>query len=389
MNEKHYEDYLKYINNYWKKIIFEQKKDKKTVIGLPNKFISPTRRKKRFKGYQFYWDSYFIILGLVKVNKIKLAKGMVNNFAYLQKRFGIIPLRNSFYNLGISQIPFLTSMIKEVYKHKKNKRWLKKMTKVAVNELNSYWLDEHHLVYKGLSRYCDHYITHLTAEHESGWDMTSRFNNRCLNKIPIDLNCCLYVYEKDIAEFYEILGKKSLMKKYSQRAAIRKKRINQLMWDKNKEFFFDYNYKYEKIEEFYSLAGFFPLWANIATKEQAKKMVKKLKRFEYKGGLACTQKNKLKKDEIKQWDYPNGWANLHWIVIKGLQNYGFKKDAKRIAKKWLDLNVDVFLKTGKFWEKYDVVNCDIGKYERYPTESGFAWTNAIFLKIIKDLKELN
>jgi len=52
-------------------------------------------------------------------------------------------------------------------------------------------------------------------------------------------------------------------------------------------------------------------------------------------------------------------------------------------KKWLNLNREVFTKTGKFWEKYDVVDCDAGKSRRYPTQSGFGWTNAVFIKLVR------
>ncbi|MCH8020390.1 hypothetical protein IH785_11060 [candidate division KSB1 bacterium] len=80
-----------------------------------------------------------------------------------------------------------------------------------LDELKNYWMGtkkEIHLMFQGLSRYCDHYITHYTAEHESGWDMTSRFNERCLDYLPIDLNSCLYKYEIDLAETYNILNDK-------------------------------------------------------------------------------------------------------------------------------------------------------------------------------------
>ncbi len=63
-------------------------------------------------------------------------------------------------------------------------------------------------------------------------------------------------------------------------------------------------------------------------------------------------------------------------------NYGFHKDAARLAKKYLDLNKKVFDETGKLWEKYNVVKCTIGKSERYPTQSGFGWTNAVFVRLL-------
>ncbi len=348
--KRDYKKCLNYLENSWKKLTFYQPHDKKIQIGLPHKYITPSFEAGIFKKDQFYWDTYFIILGLIESKKISLAKGMVDNFAYLQKRFGIIPSRNRFFNLGISQPPFLSSMVLEIFNVTKEKKWLTKMAKITEIEFKNYWTNkkmlEKHLVYSGLSRYCDHHINDATAEHESGWDMTSRFNNECLDYLPVDLNSLLFKYEKDLSKIYEILGNNYKQKKYSAKADKRKKNMTKLMWNERKGFFFDYNFKLKKQSNFYSLAGFYPLWTNLASKIQAKKSRNSLKKFEYKWGLANTQKRIQK--EFKQWDYPNGWSNHQWIVIKGLMNYGFGEDSKRLAKKWLDVNAKVFAKTGKF-----------------------------------------
>lgn len=73
-----------------------------------------------------------------------------------------------------------------------------------------------------------------------------------------------------------------------------------------------------------------------------------------------------------QWDYPNGWANLHFIAIEGLLNYGYKKDAKRIASKYVNTVVKVFKSTGNLWEKYIVVNGtqNVNKENAIPTLLG-------------------
>jgi alpha,alpha-trehalase len=102
--------------------------------------------------------------------------------------------------------------------------------------------------------------------------------------------------------------------------------------------------------------------------------------FEYKGGLVTSQKEGLLRPR-RQWDYPNGWANLQWIVIQGLLNYGYTEDATRIARKWLRLNEKVFAETGKLWEKYDVLKCSIGKSGHYKTQPGFGWTNMLYVKL--------
>lgn len=379
------EDYagcLKYVDEYWDKIICRVPKDRGVRIGLPNKFISPN--SALFKEDQFYWDSYFIILGLIESGRVSLAKGMVDNLVFLYKKYGIIPSRNRLYNLGISQPPFLSSMAREVYKVTRDRRWLNSVARVCESELTGYWMGEFHLIRDGLSRYCDHFVTHATAEHESGWDMTSRFQSRCLNVLPVDLNSCLFKYEKDLAEMHALSGDRSREKFFLRRASKRKKAMVNLMWDERLGFFFDYDYGKERRGRFQSVAGFYPLWAGLADESQAERVKRNLKLFEQKGGLANTQETGLS-DEFRQHDYPNGWANQHWIAVKGLMNYGFVEDARRISLKWLKLNKRVFEETGEFWEKYDVVSCGVGRQGRYTNQSGFGWTNAVFIKLIKQL----
>jgi len=385
-----YAESLTYIKNYWKKITFDHPKDEGIHLGLPNKFVGPNN--EIYRNDQFYWDSYFVILGLVKENKIALAKGMVENFIYLFARFNIVPMRNRYYNIGISQIPFLTSMAFEIYDFEQDKRWLHKVIKTAEEELKRYWMNEKltekHIIYKGLSRYCDHYITHLGAEHESGWDMTSRFHDRCLDYLPVDLNACLYKYEVDIARTYGILKNPRKEKLFSDQAKKRKKTMNDLMWNEKLKCYFDYNKNRKQQNHFYSVAGFYPLWAGMATQKQAELIrTNVLPMLEYEGGISNTQSTGLSPD-VKQHDHPNGWPHQQWIVVKGLLNYGFIDDAERIAKKWVGMNIKVFQETGKFWEKYNVLNRSIGVYnpDRYPTQSGFGWTNAIFVRLVKELR---
>jgi len=294
-------------------------------------------------------------------------------------------MRNRYYNLGSSQVPFLTSMAKEVFSVTGDRRWLRTVMLAAEQELNSYWmsktLTEIHNVYHGLSRYCDHYITHLAAEHESGWDMTSRFHNHCLDYLPVDLNSALYKYETDLAQFYKESKNKKKSEHFILQSEKRRKKMNSLMWNQRKGFYFDYNYKHKNQSGFLSIAGFYPLWAKMATHMQAKKVADNLHEFEYEWGIANTQSTGLS-DEYKQHDYPNGWPHQQWIVIRGLMNYGFKDDALRIATKFLRLNKKIFQKTGKFWEKFNVVKGEIGKSERYISQSGFGWTNAVFVRLV-------
>ena len=63
----------------------------------------------------FGWDSYFIILGLLRDGRVDLARGMVENFFYEIENYGAVLNANRTYFLTRSQPPFLSSMIREVY----------------------------------------------------------------------------------------------------------------------------------------------------------------------------------------------------------------------------------------------------------------------------------
>ena len=82
----------------------------------------------------------------------------------------------------------------------------------------------------------------------------------------------------------------------------------------------------------------------------------------------------------QQWDSPNGWAPLQWVAVKGLENYGLKKEAKDIAGRWVALNEKVYANTGKMMEKYNVVNAAMGAGGgEYKSQDGFGWTNGVYL----------
>jgi alpha,alpha-trehalase len=172
------------------------------------------------------------------------------------------------------------------------------------------------------------------------------------------------------------------------------------LWNSDEGFFYDYNYLRNKISNFLSLASFMPLWAGMATPQQAKRMVKKLKLFETQYGLTCTAKASLApkvdlskipisyritvEDVLrpKQWDYPNIWPPVEYLTVIGLLKYGYIDDATRIMKKSLEAQAGVFEKHKTFFEKIDGVTGDKAEGFHYPNQSGFGWTNAIFYRYV-------
>lgn len=371
---------LTHIDSYWPKLIRENKRDKGSLIGLPNPYIVPSDSEVFQE--QYYWDSYPIVRALIDHPKYsQIAIGMVENFLHLVERFGIIPNASRFYFLSRSQPPLLSSMVWIVYGKTGDKNWFKRAIALVEKEYKDVWMGQTHLanfrlVWHGLSRYYDINAVDLLAETESGWDMTNRFGGRCLDFLPVDLNSLLYLYEKDFEKAYQLLGdkKKSLFyRKTSERRAVT---INKLMWDEKTGHYFDYDFMHQRRSNLITVAGVYPMNVGIATRKQSEKMVEViLKVLQKKFGVVQS----VRFVENKQWDWPNGWAPIQLRVVEGLLRYGYNRLALRLVKKWLFVNVKVFRETGKLWEKYDVVHGKVGMPDRYPTPHGFAWTNACFL----------
>lgn len=288
-----------------------------------------------------------------------------------------------------SQPPILTSYILEVYEtYNKNTVWLKERMEVARKEYENVWCSSthpnHRKVYEDLSRYYDVNVLNDLAECESGWDMTTRFEGKCLSFIPIDLNCLLHKYELDFARYYQIIGDEDKADIWQSKAAYRQANINKILWNETDGFYFDYNYAEGYPSQVYSLAAYYAMSCQVATHAQAQKLIDKLDKFNFAGGLATTSSpvNNDPRTFNKQWTYPNGWSPLHWRVVDGLKKYGYHEQAEIIARKWLKTNLDYFLENGFFKECYNVVSPNEKANKGiYPHQVGFGWTNGVFLDL--------
>ncbi len=359
------------------------------AFPLSGRFIKPGGFFKWF----FYWDSYFALLGLVVQGKWHLAREIVEGFVAEVEEFGLVPNYNSPESVcsSRSQSPFLTSAIREVYPSINELSWLDRAVRAATTEYQGYWLAEPHLTEIGLSRYIDiggnggcetvPDTPHFRAIGESGWDNTPRFGDDATQVVPVDLNCQLYRYELDLAEFSELLGEVDVAQDWRSRADERRDLINRYLWDEATGFFWDYDLRtQERLRGTpRSLASYVSLWAGVASEEQAARLVEHLTAFESDHGLAACEKGW---DDDSEHNYPTGWPYSHWYVCSGLRSYGFHEAATRIAMKWLRLVAREFVQTGVIRERHNVVDRSAPVPGRYPPQRGFAWTNGVYAALL-------
>ncbi len=402
INQKSLIKALDFIDSHWDNLYRHHNEDNGTLVGLPYPYVVPASDPKAAFAFeeQYYWDSYFTALGLTDSKHHILVEGMLENLLFMFRRFGLVPNASRMYFTGRSQPPVLTSFILHVRDtYDKSNDWLEQKMAIAQQEYSTVWMStahpKWHNVHRGLSRYYDINVLHDLAEAESGWDMTPRFERKCLDYLPVDLNALLFKYEMDFARTEEILGNEKAARKWKRQAEKRKTTMDELMWGKIRGFYFDYNFQREALGDVWSLAGYYPMWAGMVTPKQAKGLVDNLYRFEKKSGLTTTMRPLLDTTVLfgslkAQWAHPNGWAPLHYFVVEGLRRYGYEEEAKRIATAWVKTNLDWFDIHGEFLEKYNVVNPKKKPLEGvYPSQTGFGWTNSIFIKFVKDfnLKE--
>ena len=126
------------------------------LLYLKNKYVVPGGRFNEMYG----WDSYFIILGLLRDGRLDLARGMVDNFFFEIENYGAVLNANRTYYLTRSQPPFLSSMVMAVHEAQKaaghdDRAWLETAYSF-VKRGHDIWTKEPHLAGNtGLSRYYD------------------------------------------------------------------------------------------------------------------------------------------------------------------------------------------------------------------------------------------
>ena len=206
---------------------------------------------------------------------------------------------------------------------------------------------------------------------ESGFDVSFRFGafgSATHHYAPVCLNSLLYKTEKDLEQISLWLGSADEAKKWKQRAEQRKALITRYLWDAQHGMFFDYDFEKNKISTYRYASMFYPLWAGLATPEQARAVASNLKVVERAGGIAMSPF-----ESGAQWDLPYGWGNIEMVCIAGLRRDGFNADADRISYEFLSTVAENFRRDGNIREKYNVVTRSSEAHVRLGYEMVCGW----------------
>ncbi|PUB32972.1 alpha,alpha-trehalase [Elizabethkingia sp. YR214] len=407
-----------HIEKLWDELTHTAFENEGTLLKLPKPYIVPGGRFNEF----FYWDSYFVMLGLQVSGRVEMMKNIVENCSYLIHEFGFVPNASRTHFLSRSQPPYFSLMLDLLVESTNDEKIYSKYHSTLEKEY-LFWMDgeeglENDSAIKRviktregdiLNRYYDsentprpesylidiedqnnisgeEFFRNIRSACESGWDFSSRWFEdeatiqtiETLNLAEVDLNCLLWHLEKTLVKSSELMGMNDKAEYYVQRAEKRKQCIDLYFWDENAGIYRDYHIKKHRKTSSEHIATLYPLFLGLANEKQAKAVSKIItEKFLYQGGLVTTTK-----ETGQQWDLPNAWAPYQWLGFLGMKNYGYTQLADTIKNNW-STNVErVYNNTGKLMEKYNALDTKtIAGGGEYPNQDGFGWTNGVYLKL--------
>ncbi|KAJ7776820.1 glycoside hydrolase family 37 protein [Mycena maculata] len=335
-----------------------------SLIPLNHTFVIPGGRFRE----QYYWDSFWIIEGLLKSELYSIANATLQNFMDEIERFGFIPNGGRIYYLNRSQPPLFIQMLGRYIDTTNDTSILKRALPLAEREL-AWWQTNRTVTVRSpftkktyaMAQYSvtntaprpESYLTdyqtindptqavlnasqsaalyaELASGAETGWDYSSRWLTnvtaglRSLNVkniVPVDLNSILYKNRVLMAGFYGT-SNASAAARHTAAAASIKAGVLDLFWNATKLAFYDFNLASNARNDLFSAATFYPIWSGIIPPEVLANSTNAFGVFaslnmvlnRYNGTMPVTFI-----ETGQQWDAPNAWPPHQYIALQALR----------------------------------------------------------------------
>ncbi|QTE95145.1 MGH1-like glycoside hydrolase domain-containing protein [Shewanella algae] len=172
-------------------------------------------------------------------------------------------------------------------------------------------------------------------------DAKGRLLGYSLNQESVDLNAFLYADKQYLAQMASLLGREAEAMQLRQQAQRLGQAIRQTFYDPASGFFYDVRFDAEGKRRLLSdnkgTEGWIPLWASVASPEQAEALVKRQLRPESFGTQVPFPTVSRDSPEFAPDRYWRGpvWLDQAFFAIKGLQHYGYRQQASAMSRRLL------------------------------------------------------
>lgn len=420
------------LNKLWKKLGRDIKSEarkginRSSLVVVEKPFIVPGGRFREF----YYWDSYWVVDGLLVCEMTNTVKGMIQNFVQMVREFGFVPNGGRIYYTNRSQPPFLIPIVELYLNATKDLDFVKGILEALEMEY-SFWVTQRSVTVEfknreyNLSKYearmnqprpesyyedtetakglfpIEKAALHqnLASAAESGWDFSTRWFNRSESGterslrttrtseiIPVDLNSILYKNEQILERLFKIANNSAKVVYYKNAAHARRTAIEAVMWDESRGLWLDYDLRFKERTPGFFLSSVVPLWAGVHQGDASRERkivatLKKLKVLEFVGGVPTSLEN-----SGQQWDLPNAWPPLQHLLIIGLaqsEDPEIQSEALKLSQKWVTNNYLAWKTTSKMFEKLNVTRKGApGGGGEYDIQIGFGWSNGVVISLL-------
>jgi alpha,alpha-trehalase len=249
-----------------------------TLLPLPNLMVIPGSRFREV----YYWDSYWVIRGLLVSKMYDTAKAIVGNLLSLVDTYGYVLNGSRAYYTNRSQPPLLSSMIHAIYERTGDMELVKNALPRLLKEYE-FWTSGIHSVTIQDAQGCEHNLSRYYARWnqprpessttdkksasnltndsekerfyrevastaESGWDFSSRWMRNAsefttlstTSVLPVDLNAFILKMELDITSLAKATRDQIIAKKFSKASQMRKHALNSIFWNDKMGQWLDY-----------------------------------------------------------------------------------------------------------------------------------------------------
>ena len=344
---------------------------------------------KHYANAVFTWDNFHMALRFADDGNIEYLRYLVDNLSLYQADNGYIPCIVSADNSPKNYLaefhaqPFLAQAA-GLYLCKGGENvWAKEAWPKLVKYLE-FW-EESYQYKNGLFFWKETYMGGFDNDAASSFLPAG-------SVISPDVNSWIYLEYLAMAKLAEYLNDQNAQKKYAQKADELKKHINTILWSEKDESYLSYSIEHKTVfmgfskdfcdlgldgvcgkYSFQSCSNFIPLYARIASPNQAQKMIERYlidpKHFWSKYGV-CSLSRSSEYYNNAVWGNPGRygdrsrsmtnsnwqgpvWMPLCYFACHALNYYGYKDKAMKMAENSIDTLLSSLDKMGSFAENFD------------------------------------
>lgn len=323
----------------------------------------------RYGRAMWLWDSSFHVMALRygDSHALQLAQDQILVLVNGNNVVGHLPrvVSAGYVDTQLQAPGILTWCSNLLYKETKDKTFLTKIYD-ALAKNNNWWYINRDPQKDGLCEW---------SGPDSGWDNSPRWDNGTVE--AIDLNSWLCLDQQQLSVMAGILGKKDDQTKWLNKANKTAQIIRENLWHDEMGLYFDRLPSTKELIRTVTPATYWSMLGNIATNEQAKRMVKVLEdptQLWTPYPMPVISKADSRFNPENYWRGPV-WININYLTILALENYGYNDLASNLRSK----SIELVAKNPEPREYYNpLTGGGLGA-------QNFMWTGALYIAMINEV----